>query len=324
MHRLAIALLAGAAASAQAGNADCPDLTMLQRAAGAVTWTSFLQVSGIGLAVAGVLLFCSGFVRRFLQQVRLIEALLWTATAGLAVGGLFLPTSWQLWAALAACLLFPGAAALTIQLRKIAMNTVKASQVLALVWGAMALLYQQQVLGFLAVLAVIALLGFSMAIMPFCYCFGFRDRQSLFRAPVGGALLVLGFAGLTVLGLSAGVFEVFRAGALWLGSLTWFLGLLIVSHRYFGRHGGLGYGLDYVTNQAVTIVSLVGALALGHLYAIGELVTMASTFLLFYLGSKVIEIPIGGRMGLGVRLMLASGVVTGAWYASQKYLVLAV
>lgn len=291
----------------------CPDLSLLQRAAGFVTWTSLLQVAGVGLAAAGLLLFCSGLVRRFLQQVRLIEALLWTACAGAALAAFLAPPAWQLWPALAACLLFPGAGALSIRLRQFAVAPMQVSLLLALAWGGMALATQQPVVGFLAVAALIAVLGLSIVVAPFCYGFGFRDEQALVRAPAAGALLALAFGAVQAAGWRLGPLDVFRPGALWLGAFTWFLGLLILSNRFYRRG-------SYWRAQAATVLSLVAALSMGLLFAIGELTTMASTFALFYLAAKIIEIPAQGRIALGAKLLVAGGVVTAAWYGAVQHL----
>jgi hypothetical protein len=292
---------------------DCPDLSMLQRAAGLVTWRSFLQVAGIALVVAGTLLFCSGLVRRFLQQVRLIEVLLWALCAGSAVATFLVPASWQLWPALAACLLFPGASALSVRLRKIPVTPAQASQLLALVWGGMAIATQQGAVGFIAVAAFMAVLGLSIFIAPFCYGFGFNSERALERAPVAGAVITLTFGAVAAAGWSLGPFDVFRSGALWLGSFTWFLGLLILSNGFVRR-------VNYLRSQAATVLSLAGTLTIGMLFAIDELTTMASTFGLFYLAAKIIEVSVHGRIAMGVKLLAAGGMVTSLWYASQKYL----
>ena len=292
---------------------DCPDLNMLQRAAGLVTWRSFLQLAGIALAVAGTLIFCSGLVRRFLQQVRLIEAALWGLCAGSATATFLVPASWQLWPALAACLLFPGAAALSVRLRKIEVTSAQSAQLLALAWGGMAIATQQNAVGFLAVAAFISVLGLSVFIAPFCYGFGFTSERALERAPVAGAVMTLGFGAVIAAGWSLGPLDVFRSGALWLGSFTWFLGLLILSNGFFRRG-------SYARSQAMTVVSLAGTLTIGLLFAIDELTTMASAFAMFYLAAKIIEIPIHGRIALGVKLLAAGGMVTSLWHASQKYL----
>jgi hypothetical protein len=317
MRPLALALPLLAAVVSTAHAADCPDLTALQRAAGAVTWANFLQASAIALAVAGTLLFCSGLVRRFLQQVRLIEALLWGATVGLASGGVFLPPDWQSWTALSACLLLPGALALSVRLRQIPFSLSRGWQLLAVAWGAMAIAYQLDVLGFLAMVAFIAVLGLSIVVTPFCYAFGFASERAFLRASVGGALLALLFAGLSVIGLQLGPLEVFRPGALWMGGFAWFLGVLILSNKWFQRE-------RYLRNQLVAVVSLVGSLGIGLVFGVRELVTLASAFLLFYVGAKVIEIPVNGRIALGLKLVATGGVISGAWYAVQKFLPLLV
>ncbi len=291
----------------------CPDLTMLQRAAGLVTWTHLLQLAGIVLAVSGLLIFCSGLVRKFLQQVRAIEALLWTLCVAAAAGTFVVPAAWQPWLAMAACLILPGAGALSVKLRQIRLSPARVAQILAVAWGAMALLSQQPAVGFLAVAAFISVLGLSIVVAPFCYGFGFRDEEALVRAPAAGALMALSFAAVVAAGWALGPLAVFRAGALWLGSFTWFLGLLILSNGFWRRG-------SYLRAQLVTIASLALALTLGLWFAVGELTTMAGAFWLFYLAAKIIEMPVHGRIALGAKLLAAGGMVTLAWLGAVRYL----
>lgn len=289
----------------------CPDLTMLQRAAGLVTWLNFVQLAGIGLAVAGILFFCSGLIRRFLLNVRLIEALLWGLTSAGVASGFFIPNGYQLWTVLTGCLLFPGALLFSMRERHIPIKQVEVWRLLAAVWGATALFYRLEAIGFITVMAVLVLLGLSIAVGPCCYALGFKDKEAVPRGTLAGAFLAIVYALLTAAKVDMGVFGVFQSGALWLGSFAWFLGVLIISvARYPGG--------NYPTRQLIALVSLVGGLSVGLLSGIRELSTMASTFLLFYLAGKIIEVPVHGRIGFGLKLIATGGLMSSVWYVSLQ------
>ena len=82
-------------------------------------------------------------------------------------------------------------------------------------------------IGFLAIAALMGVLGFSVAVTPMCYAFGFKDKESV-DSGTAAALMVLGIY------VIAQIFypnmpqamAVFTTGAFWLGSLVGYLGLL--------------------------------------------------------------------------------------------------
>lgn len=289
----------------------CPDLNALQRAAGFVTWQNLLQVAGIALAAGGTLFFTAGLLRHVLRHLKVVEALLWAAGVGAVAAGAFVPEAQGAWPVLFGCLLVPGAAALSIFLRKWNPKPRQLAGALALFWGAVAVGYQLPIVGFLAVAALLALLGLFIAVGPGWYAFGFRDREAIPRGTAAGALLTVVFGVLAAAQAPVGPFEVFRPGALWLGGFAWFLGVLIVGSLFFR-------GPHYLARQALALVSLAGALAFGLLFGIGEVKTMAATFLIFFLLGKIIEVPVRGRIAFGLKLLVAGGLLSLLWYASGE------
>lgn len=309
--RSALAFAALAALPAWAGAETCPDLTALQRVAGFVTWQNTLRLGAIGLGAAGALFFCSGLVRRFLRQTGLIELLLWALAAGGLAGGALVPAELRVWPVLIGSLVLPGAAAFSLWRRQIRLPVPRILMALAFAWGAIAWVAGLPAVGFLAVGALLAWLGLRIAVGPFCYAFGFDGPDALMRATVAGAALVTGFTALVATGVPLGPLSVFRPGALWLGSFAWFLGVLIVSVRWY-RPG------HYARRQFLAMASLGAALSAGLLLGASELVTMAATFWLFYVLGKVAEIPLAGRIGFGLKLIGAAGLLAGIWWGSHQ------
>lgn len=289
----------------------CPDLNALQRVSGFVTWQNLLQVAGIVLAAAGTLFFTSGFLRHVLRHLKLVEAVLWAAGLGAVAAGAFVPEALRIWPVLFGCLLVPGAATLSIFLRKWKPDPRQVSGALALFWGLTAMAYQLHVIGFMAVAAMLAVLGLFIAVGPHWYAFGFRDRDAIPQGTLAGALMTSVFAAIAAAQLPVGPLDVFRPGALWLGSFAWFLGVLILSSGFTSRG-------RYLVRQSLALLSLAGSLGFGLWFGVREVVTMAATFLIFYLLGKIIEVPVRGRIAFGLKLLVAGGLVSGLWYASGE------
>ena len=292
-------------------NEVCPDLNALQRAAGFVTWQNLLQAAGIALAACGTLFFTSGLLRHVLRHLRVVEALLWALGLGAVAAGAFVPLEHRVWPVLFGCLVAPGALALTMFLRKLRFEPRRVFGGFALFWGLAAAGYQLPVVGFLAVAAALAWLGLFIAVGPGWYAFGFRDREAIPRGTAAGALMTIVFGLLAAAQATAGPLDVFRPGALWLGTFAWFLGVLIVGSRFFR-------GPHYAARQALALVSLLGSLAFGLLYGMAEIKTMAAAFLLFFLLGKIIEVPVRGRIAFGLKLLVAGGLLSVLWYASGE------
>ena len=261
----------------------CPDLTALQRAAGLATWQNLMQLAGAALVAAGILFFASGIIRRLLLRERVIEAASWGAGLGALAAGAFVPDSWRLWPVLSGSLVLPAAAAFSLRRRLLLadLGPVRWGALLALFWAVVAVGYQQQAVGFLAVAATLAVMGLFIGVGTGCYVFGFRDRHALLRGTLAGAGMTAVFAVLAAARVDLGMLEVLGSPALWLGAFAWVLGVLILSVKRFAAGA-------YLARQAVALLSMAGALAFGLVFAVRELVPMAGTFQMFYLGAKVI------------------------------------
>lgn len=223
-----------------------------------------------------------------------LEGLVWAACLAATVGGAFLasPTT-GLMLAFTGCLGLPGALAFTdrLHLREREFDrAVIYNGLMCFVWAAVAAAYHSQLIALLSVLAYVSALGFSVACTPLCYAIGFRDRETIPRAMSAGLILVVTFTALAVTGARVPVLQpqvpVFQPAALFVGSFVWFVGLLIVSSRYYARERGLYLGL-----QALTIASGIAALGFGSIYQLGYLQKIGGTFFALYLLEKYFEVP---------------------------------
>lgn len=292
-------------AASPAWAAACPDLTALQRAAGFVTWQNLLQFGGAGLVAAGTLYFA----RHLLLRRRTLAALLWLLVFGSLVAGAFVAPAHRMWPVLFGALILPGLIGLSWHRYGGFLQPLRWLSPLTLAWVAIALGYQVQAVGFLAVAALLSTLGVVIGVGRFCYWFGFSDDDALARATVAGALMAGVSAVLAAARVPFGPFEVFRPGALWLGSFAWYLGVLIVAVKWYSAR-------RYLARQGLALASFAGSLGFGLLTGVGEITTLAGTFLIFWLLGKTAELPVQGRLAFGLKLMAAGLLLTAIWYGS--------
>ncbi len=175
---------------------------------------------------------------------------------------------------------------------------------LTLAWGAAAIWQDSKILGFIAVLALEATLGFAIAIFPGLYSIGFRSRAALPRAVLSSLGFIALYIPLHQGYLSLPAAELFQPGILFVGTFVYSLGLLIWSSRWY-RHGQRWH---YIALQLVTIASGVLMLYGGGVLGIQQFQAIGGTFFVLYLFEKYAEIPwqkagfAWGLLGLAVLL----------------------
>lgn len=295
----------------------CPELSTLQKAVGFVTWQGFIQLLAIGLGVTGFTyltrgIFAKLFNMKWLQNFALytFTFLLYFGPIGLLIFSIYIPVEYRLWGALTGALLLPGCIGLVKASFKIKINAVTWSALLMSAWGVSAIVYNSPEIGFLAVGALLSLLGFSVIVEPFCYAFGFNSKQQLLRGTIAGLLISGIYITLQISGLSdIPMVKVFKDGALWLGTFVGFTGLLVASSRWY-----TDTLRGYIVNQIIMIVFSLGFLSLGMLFAMHELTTLVGAFFILYLAAKPIEVKVKNQSVIGLMLLCSSGILAAVWY----------
>jgi len=164
------------------------------------------------------------------------------------------------------------------------------------VYTVLAVALHTQLIGFLAVAAFGALLGFSFGIGPLSMYFGFHDEQQAAQAIFPSACLI----GIYI-ARSLGMFdqasyymEVFDAGIFFIGSFVYFLALLILSSRW-------GRDVNYFISNIIMVCSIIAVCLLGFLVdSLSVFRGVGLTFAVFYLLQKYIEIPWGEYWSCGL------------------------
>lgn len=299
-----------------AADSICPPITSLQKAAGYVSgyleWMNFIKLMAILIIVAGICLIFSGIVRLVIHifYKYLLEVSLWMVSVGLIAVTHFVPEDYQTWTLVIGSLLFPVAWSFSAKIRKIKGDPLKFSVVMAVIWGVIALYFQSPQVAFFAVGALLSALGFSVAVTPFCYALGFNDDAAVIRGTFAGFFISGMYLCARVFKLDFGQFAIFESGALWLAGFVFFIGLLITSTKGYLSVKEVS---NYIAMNFIAFLALIVFASLGMLFGVREVTTLASTFMIFYFMTKVIEVPTHSMITLGVKLLCAGGVVFLAW-----------
>lgn len=194
--------------------------------------------------------------------------------------------------------------------------------ILTIVYGACALVYESQVLGFMTIIALEGLLGFTVIVGPLCIGLGFNSDKVMPRATAASFLILLVYLLTRISGGEVGIFHVFQTGAFFIGTFVYFLGLLILSSWYYHCWGSDKQVGTFWVMQVVTIVSGVAALYIGSLFGINTLLGVGGTFFVIYLLEKYSELPwseIGFAWGLLGAGALLFGFALFAYYNPQYF-----
>lgn len=283
-------------------------LTPLQKFAGLVTFVNILWIFAIvGLVGCGVYLL-GDFIVNVLQDIpaEVYEALLYAGSVALVVYGKFLTSEIGPYVGLTGCLLLAGALVLTGYVHKLKENYLRFWTILFVSWTTAALVYQSQIIGFIAVGALMSVLGFSAMVYPFMVVIGFKDEDSLGKATAAAFALVLLYAASIVFNLQLSFVSVFQNGALFLGCFVGYLGLDIASTRWYD-----GRQRNYALFQVITMAAGFFAIYIGSVYGIGELQKIGGTFLVLFFLTKLTEIPVESRRGYAILGLFSSAVVYG-------------
>ena len=158
---------------------------------------------------------------------------------------------------------------------------------LFILWSGVAIIYQSISLAFLAVIALEAFWGFSVAVMPLTYIIGFRDRRVVPRTMLVSLFLLVIYITAQITNTKLSYFEIFAPGVRYVASFVYFIGLLIVSNKWYLRKTPHLYWVM----QALAVISGLTALYISSLWQISELSGIGGTILVLYAIEKYIELP---------------------------------
>jgi len=295
----------------------CPEITLPMKIVGFFTWMGFIKVlSIVGIVVCVCVLFhewIATLLSLFLYIPKeAYEVAVYLLVFWLIISGLYVSPDNALWLSLTGCLLFAAAIAWSGYIHDAVKSEVRYFAILFVAWTFVAILYQSVVIGFIAVAALMGVVGFSMWVTPLCYAFGFKDETALGNATATAFAVLAFFVILRIIGVTLHFVQIFEVGAFWLGSFVMFLGLLIASTKWYDSR------FPYVLMQLLTITAGMLAVYIGNLYGIGPLAGIGGTFFVLYLIEKPFEIPAESVTGFAVIGLLVFGTMGLAiWWGSN-------
>lgn len=183
-----------------------------------------------------------------------------------------------------------------------------------LAWSAAAIYQQSQLVGIFAIMALMASLGFTVMVGRLCYFFGFTKYRQIPRTVIAAFLLLLVYGLAHVGKIDLGQLRVFETGVFYVASPIYFIGLLIVSSRYF--HTTMD--TKYIYLQLLTIASGIMALFVGSVYEINALRGFGGTFFFIYLIEKYTELP-WNRKKLAWPIFILGALLFAMAYVINEY-----
>jgi hypothetical protein len=328
-----------------------PSLTPLQEFAGAITFLNVMLVVAI-TAVGGAFIYLFKHYMRILFRilahvpVLVYELTFYAASLSSALIGWWLPVPMHQSLALLACVLFAGALAFSVSYRRALAHIFIIAMILFLVWAPMAMLFASPFIGFFAVGALLAALGWNDVVLWAINELGARVHarfsQQLEHAALAGFVVLALFVSMRVLGGFVPLLAVFTLGTVFLGSVFGFGSLLLLSDRWHYRRSTTSverregetddehtarweearrrernvHRKQFWGFQIVSIVAGIGALFFGSVLHISELQKIGGTFFVVYLLVKLAEIPTRSRL-MFAWLVVGIGALTVGfcWFA---------
>jgi len=296
-------------AAGSVGPCNCMEqLTTLQRAAGFITFVNVIWLLAIAGGAACAVIFFGSILKDLYNLLKGVPKWLY-AGVFYATSASCLGLGWgsgdiaRPYMTLVGALALGGSVGYNLAILKERPRFEVFPWLLFMIWTPIAVFGHNNMVGFLSVAALLSALGFSIVVSPLCYMIGFEDKAAVPRA-TGAALLILAtYVGMHVLGAHAPWTSVFEGGALFLGSFVGYLGLLIMSSRFYGNKGaGHWCGM-----QVLTFVLGILAIYIGSVFGLESLQKIGGTFLVLWAIEKPFEIPAGSLRGYAFIGLLVSG-----------------
>jgi len=296
---------------------------------------TFINIIWVTAAVIGVIAIMWLFGIYFLQLIISIPAQVWEVAIWLACIGLVTlglrstDQTYALWYVFPACLGMIGAMILShhIHIKPVIQKRRRYDEdedisphafVLGAIWALVAILFDSQLIGFISVGAFMTAAGFFAGMYPMCICLGFqKEDNGIVATVIAGAVWVL----YLVLGLCCPdlpEYQPFVPGLAFLGTFCYFLGLLIISNKWYLKY--VYNALDhYVPLQVVVVISGIAALYFGTAIGSAAVVGVGGTFFYIWLLQKYFEIVATARIHAAWAMLFLAGILYFmAWHASKN------
>lgn len=298
---------------------NCPELNAAQKFFGYVTMWGFIQFLAIVIFSISVMALFGNAIKKVIAKTRVIlEIASYLVASFLLIGSYwFVTPEYQSWTVSIGALVFMAAVFGSIWIHQIKGDDPKPLATLFMVvWGIAAIVYNLPFVGGLSVMALMTLLGFSVFITHASYAFGYQNESDVASGTLASLfVLAAGIFTKLVVPDTIDAVAAFHPGIFWVSSFVGFLGLLIISDRYYCEH----VKLSYWPMQFLAFGIMFVAAGIGFAYDITPLGGMAGTFLMFYLASKPIDFKPKDVVEVSIVGMVSSGILAALWYVGTTY-----
>jgi hypothetical protein len=308
-----------------------PPPTNLEKIKGFLTFANFVWITGV---VFFMVAFMWLFGHYFLELIISVPGILWEivlygSCVLLLFSGTKLPEAYYMIPVISGALGLIGCLSLTCKLHcEDFENYEWFLLATAIIWGSIAIQFSSHFLGFLAVTALLGSLGFMAGHIPGIVLIGFRDEAVMPRATFAAWLILALHTSLFVTGTNAPTLEVFRDGMNFMGAFVYFMGLLIMSSRWYCvSYRGSQYEDVIATGwplywliQSLALGSAFIAIFFGHTFGMSALLGISGTFLYLYVIEKYYDLPWKGIGWAWSLLGLGTLLIFGGIYLLPKLL----
>jgi hypothetical protein len=203
------------------------------------------------------------------------------------------------------------------ELESVKRDSVFIAGVSAVAYGICAVVNQSIALGVLASLSFVSFFGFQTHVGTLTLALGFESEDQMASGTLAAGLLTI-FGVVLAQGLLPSQYAVLQTGALFAGGLVYFIGLDILSSKWYANS-------NYIVMQVLTTISGLAGIYAGTFYEVGVLTAVAGTLFVIYLLEKYVELcsyVVRNRIAGGLALLGAAGILAAAWRAVEHFIAL--
>ncbi len=144
----------------------------------------------------------------------------------------------------------------------------------------LAIFYQSTLLGFMAIVSLYTMIGFSVMCLGMCWCIGFKDEEGMNKCVSSSLVLIPIFTLLRLLNISNYYLYPFSIGVFVFANIVYFLGLLIMTAMT---------DTDNKQNHShkLMILSLLVTLIMGSVFNLPSIFNTALTFGILYVTEQL-------------------------------------
>src|SRR3990167_3032941 len=159
----------------------------------------------------------------------------------------------------------------------------------------MTFLFRSSLIGWVSVICLYSILGFTIIGGGLCYFIGFNSKETCARCVVTSFLFIVLFSAYKIAGLPVQYLIPFASPLMILGNTVYFLGLLIIASSFYSRRNAE----QYIIFQMLMILSIILAFFVGAVFSIAPMFNVAGVFFVMFIFEKVIELDVW-RNGAGI------------------------